>query len=638
MNNAPSAERAPLTIFTARRIHTMDESLPVATAVAVAGGRIVAVGDLDSMAPWREGRDVTLDRRFEQQVLLPGLIDNHIHPYLGALLMPTEHIAPEPWRQADGSIRPAARTPEDYRRTLLERAAEHADEGELFVTFGYQRALHGKLGRPELDAMFPRRPVILIQRSFHEFILNTCALQTLGLTAEAVAHNPQANWAEGHFVETAILFPIKALLPRVLTPQWYHRGLEMMARLMHQGGITTAADMMFGAIDPEYELAALDAILERGELPMRVVNVCDARSFANRAAGRETGPPDAPVDFAAGLAPMQAMLARGSERVWFSKAAKLFADGAMFAQLMQMNAPGYVDGHQGEWLMAPPVLSEGVRTLWNAGWQVHLHVNGDAGMDAVLEALEAAQDGKPRFDHRFHAHHVGYLSQAQTTRLAALGAHASVNPYYLHALGDDYARVGLGPERAAQITRCGSLLRAGAKLSFHSDFMMAPPEPLLLAWCAATRRTLSGQVMAPDERLTLMQALRAITIDAAWALRLEHEIGSIAAGKRADFCVLHDDPFEAGAEGLKDLRIAGTVFEGRPHMLAQPAVSSIGSVAQVHADSAAERAARPRASLYKAVAACCGVADRCDIARQWAAWIGAARQGLSVHMSRELSG
>ncbi|MFO1224781.1 MAG: amidohydrolase [Burkholderiaceae bacterium] len=625
MNTTPGTERAPLTIFTARRIHTMDESLPLATAVAVADGRIVAVGDLDAMAPWREGREVTLDRRFERQVLLPGLIDNHIHPFLGALLMPTAHIAPEPWRQADGSIRPAARTPEDYRRLLVESAAAKPDKEELFVSFGYQRSLHGKLARPELDALFPERPVMLIQRSFHEFILNTRALAKLGLTAEAAAHNRQADWAEGHFVETAIILVIKRLLPHFLTPQWYHRGLGMMARLMHQGGITTGADMLFGAIDPEYEGAALDTVFERGAVPMRMVNICDARSFANRAGGRETGPPDAPIDFAAALAPMQAMLRRASPKVWFSKASKLFADGAMFAQLMRMNAPGYIDGHQGEWLMAPPVLAEGVRTLWNASWQIHLHVNGDAGMDAVLDALQAAQDEKPRFDHRFHAHHVGFLSQAQTKRLAALGAHASVNPYYLHALGDDYARIGLGPERAAQITRCGSLLREGVRVSFHSDFMMAPPEPLLLAWCAATRRTLSGQVTAPDERLTLEQALRGITIDAAWALRLDHEIGSIVAGKRADFCVLEDDPFEAGADGLKDLRIAGTVFEGRPHMLARPAASSIASLAQAHADRAAS-APRRRASAYKAVAAaCCGVADRCDLAREWAAWIGAAR-------------
>ena len=629
MTSRPASPLAPLTIFTARRIHTMDESLPVATAVAVSEGRIVAVGDLASMAPWREGRTVTVDERFADRVLLPGLIDNHIHPFLGALLMPTEHIAPEPWRQADGTVRPAARTPDEYRRLLLERVAAHPDKTDWFISFGYQPALHGKYGRAELDALFPDRPVVLIQRSFHETYLNTAATTKLGLTAEIVGSHPQVDWPDGHFFETGNKLVMARLMPYFLRPEWYHRGLQMTTQLMHQGGITTAGDMLFGGINPDYELTALDAVLHHGGAPMRVVNVFDGRGFSNRAAGAGIGPPDQPVAFEQGLAAMQPLFERAGPKVWFSKSVKLFADGAMFSQLMQMNPPGYIDGHHGEWLMAPDVLMQGVRTFWNAGWQVHVHVNGDGGMDAVLQVLEAAQAERPRFDHRFHLHHVGFHAAAQTARIAALGAHASVNPYYIHALADDYARFGLGPERAAQITRSGSLLRAGIKLSFHSDFMMAPAEPLLLAWCAATRTTGSGRVVSPDERLTLMQALRGVTIDAAWALRVEHEVGSISAGKRADFCVLLDDPFELGVERLKDVRIAGTVFEGTPHLLAQP-------VASLHAAVAGEarpqrRPARRRATpRYRPVPArCCGVSgDVCDIGRQWSSWAASSSHSL----------
>jgi predicted amidohydrolase YtcJ len=239
-------------------------------------------------------------------------------------------------------------------------------------------------------------------------------------------------------------------------------------------------------------------------------------------------------------------------------------------------------------------------------------------------ALAQAQAESPRFDHRFMLHHIGYHAAAQTARIAALGAHASVNPYYIHALADEYARVGLGPERASQITRCASLLRAGVRVSFHSDFMMAPPEPLLLAWCAANRITASGRVIAPEERLTLMQALRGITIDAAWALRLDHEIGSIAAGKRADFVVLQDDPFEFGVERLKDVRVAGTVFEGSPHMLARPLASLHGELAPDLASAAvSRRVARDAAPRYRMVGkSCCGnVPDCCEIGRQWAHWL-----------------
>lgn len=636
MTPNPANSHDPLTIFTARRIHTMDESLPEATAVAVAGGRIVAVGDLDSMAMWREGRDVTVDERFADQVLLPGLIDNHIHPFLGALLMPMEQIAPEAWRQHDGSVRPAARTPADYRRLLLESVAAKPDKDDWFISWGYQPALHGRWTRPELDAAFPDRPVILWQRSFHETYMNTRATDKLGLTRESTAGHPQIDWDAGHFFETGNKAVMMRLMPYFLRPEWYQEGLRRTAALMHQGGITTAGDMLFGSINPEYEVAALQQVLEQGDAPMRMVNVFDSRGFSNRASGIQAmGPPDQPIAFEAGLQAMQPWLQRGSAKVWYTKAVKFFADGAMFSQLMQMRAPGYADGHHGEWLMAPQVLKAGVRTFWNAGFTVHVHVNGDAGMDAVLDALEAAQDEKPRFDHRFHAHHVGFHAQAQTARLAALGAHASVNPYYIHALADDYSRFGLGAERAGQITRVGSMLREGMRVSFHSDFMMAPAEPLTLAWCAANRRTGTGQVVSPSERLSLMQALRGITIDAAWALRQEHEVGSIAAGKRADFVVLNDDPFELGVERLNQVRIAGTVFEGRPHMLAQSLASTLsgaladglhGAAAPPAHSAAATAASRQAygAPFRTLAAACCGFTDRCDIVRQWSAWLGAA--------------
>lgn len=616
----------PLRIFVARRIHTMDDSLPEATAVGVIGERIVAVGDLESMAPWREGREVEVDERFRDKVLMPGLIDNHIHPFLGALLMPMEIIAPEAWRMPDGSVVPAVRTPGEYLERLKARLAAKPDKEDWFISWGYQPSLHGRLARPELDRLCPDRPMILWQRSFHETYMNTKALAKLGLSANKVAANPQIEWEQGHFFETGNKMVTGLLLPYFMRHEWYHKGLAMTGSLMHQGGITTAADMLFGALNPAYEIEALRAAFGLGTLPLRVINIPDARSFSNRAAGKTMGPPDTPLEFAAGLAVIDEVRKQAGPRLWFPKAIKLFADGAMFSQLMQMKQPGYIDGHHGEWLMSPEVLAEGVRVFWNAGYQIHVHVNGDGGMDAVLSAVERAQAEKPRFDHRFHAHHVGCCTAAQVTRMAALGVHASVNPYYVHALADDYSLFGLGSERASQIVRAGSMLRAGMRVSFHSDFMMAPPEPLLLAWCAATRITRNGKVVSPEEQLTLHQALRGVTIDAAWALGLEGEIGSIAAGKRADFAILEDDPFELGVDRLKDVRIAGTIFEGQPHLLGQP-------VASLHATLAASATARvPRpaahnrrgtAVRYRAVpGSCCNNAqDRCDIVRQWAAWM-----------------
>lgn len=627
MNDVPQSPTAPrpaMTVYVARRILTMDPSLPEATAVGVVGDRIVAVGDLASMAPWRSHYQVTVDERFADQVLMPGFIDNHIHPFLGATLLPMEIIAPEPWRRPDGSVWPEARTPQRYLELLEARLAARTDHDEWFISWGYQPSLHGRLFRRELDRLCPDRPVILWQRSYHETYLNSRAIDRLGLDPDRVARHPQVDLDDGHFFETGNKLVVAKLRGHVMRPQWYDRGLELMASLMHQGGMTTAGDMLFGSLDPDFELDALDRVLERQDRPLRVVNVFDARGFANRATGQALGPPDSTVDFAAGIASIEARRAAPRRRVRPIKAIKLFADGAMFSQLMQMRAPGYIDGHHGEWLMSPAVLADGVRTFWNAGYTIHVHVNGDAGMDAVLDALERAQAERPRFDHRFHVHHVGYCSAAQVDRLAALGAHASVNPYYIHALADDYSLLGLGPERATQIVRCGSMRRAGLRVSFHSDFMMAPAEPLLLAWCAATRTTRSGSVASPSERLTLEQALRGITIDAAWALGLEHEIGSIVAGKLADFAVLQDDPMEFGVDGLKDVRVAGTVFEGTPHLLAEPLASLHASHPPPPEAPRARRALRAGGyRRYRPVpAGCCAPgADRCDLIRQWAGWL-----------------
>lgn len=622
MNKPTSTSpREPMRIFLARHIHTMDESLPHATAVGVIGDRIVAVGDLESMAPWREGREVVIDERLRDKVLLPGFIDNHVHPFLGALLTPMEIIAPEAWRMEGGHIAPAANTPERYLELLKARLAAKTDHSEIFISFGYQPSEHGRLNRAELDRLCPDRPVILWQRSFHETYMNTAAIERLGLTEDAVGTHPQVNWSAGHFFETGNKLVVAKLLPMMLRPEWYHRGLDTTAELMHQGGITTAGDMLFGSIDPEFELAALEACIERKNRPLRVVNIADARGFSNRAIGRKVmGAPDECPPFEQGLKAIEAMRSRESRRVRFSKGIKLFADGAMFSQLMQMNPPGYIDGHHGEWLMSPAVLAEGVRVFWDAGYQIHVHVNGDGGMDAVLAALGAAQERKPRFDHRFIVHHVGFHTNAQSRRLAALGAHASVNPYYIHALADNYGLLGLGRERADQIVRAGSMLRNGLRVSFHSDFMMAPMEPLMLSWCAATRTTRSGRQVSPEEMLSINQALRGITIDAAFALRLDDEIGSISAGKKADFAVLEDDPFEFGAERLKDVRVAGTVFEGELHLLDTPVASVLAGDAVVAAPTA--QRSRVPSSSYRPVpsAFCCGPdGDPCLFLRQLAA-------------------
>ena len=121
----------------------------------------------------------------------------------------------------------------------------------------------------------------------------------------------------------------------------------------------------------------------------------------------------------------------------------------------------------------------------------------------------------------------------------------------------------MGPDRAHRLNACRSALQAGVALAIHSDAPVTPLAPLFTAWCAVNRLTPSGRVLGEDQCLTVPEALRAITLGAAWTLKLDHEIGSIECGKRADFAVLDDDPYEMRPAALKDVRVWGTVLSGR---------------------------------------------------------------------------
>jgi predicted amidohydrolase YtcJ len=161
--------------------------------------------------------------------------------------------------------------------------------------------------------------------------------------------------------------------------------------------------------------------------------------------------------------------------------------------------------------------------------------------------------------------HYGFARDDQHARAHRLGIAVSNNAYYTHELSPIYAEHGLGTERAADISPLGAAARAGVRLSFHSDFPMAPAEPLRLVWVAVNRIGSDGRVWGGDQRLPLDLALRAVTIEAARSLGLEGEIGSIEVGKRADFTILERDPYAVDPAELADIPIWGTVLGGRPH-------------------------------------------------------------------------
>ncbi|MEM7408316.1 MAG: amidohydrolase family protein [Pseudomonadota bacterium] len=547
-----------ITVFTARRFITMNPSNPSATAVAVRDGRILEVGSMETIQPWLESGPHRIDERFADCVVLPGLIDPHLHPSMAAVLLPMHFITAMEWRLPWGVVAPVT-THDGFMQRALELHESLQDPDEPLFLWGYHQFWHGRVMRAELNRVSNSRPIVSWQRSFHELALNDAAFGWLELDEQRLSNAHQVDVANGRFYERGKDFLSAKLNQYLLAPERFKAGLRRLRDVVHLGGHTTIADMAVPIFDLDMEWDALVEVLDNEQTPFRVEMIAHGLRAAR-------GSPDVHAMVAA----VDALQARNRKRLRFSDHVKFFADGAFFSQLAQMEAPGYIDGHHGEWMMPLEELEERTRAFWNAGYKIHVHVTGDMGLSFVVDLLEKLQWERPRFNHGFTIEHFGFSTPEQVQRLHALGANVSANVYYLYELSDAYARQGIGHERAHAMARLGSCERIGMRAAVHSDFTMAPAVPLFSAWIAANRLNCEGQVVGPHERLSLDAALRAITIDAAHIIGRADEIGSLRAGKLADFTVVDADPYEVGPERLRELVVLATVLEGAVYPVTQP--------------------------------------------------------------------
>jgi predicted amidohydrolase YtcJ len=546
-----------ITVFVAKKIVTMDPARPTATAVAIRGREILSVGSLADLRPWLKEHPHRIDTQFKDKVLMPGMIDPHLHPLLGAVAFQTVWITPEPWNVM-GEKTPATNGQDAYRKALKAAVAGRKKDAPIFMTWGFSADTHGDLSGDLLDDISREVPILVLQRSMHEIYINTPMLELLktkGLDTDKHKDHPQIDWKKKHFWEDGMFgVALPSMAGILLAPAAADPGFRKTRDYLNYNGITTVADMNTGGTDLALEMSALQRNLDTPDSPVRVRLTPDVYKL-----GLALKSPEAAMKLVGELK------AKNTRHLIFNNGIKLFADGAMFSQAMQLGEPGYIDGHKGEWITQPSPFLEVARSYWNAGYQIHVHTNGDGGARMVLDTLQKLQDEKFRADHRFTIEHYGYADDGTSRRIAKLGAQVSANPFYLHDLGDRYAASGLGTDRAARIAPLGGLVKRNVPVGLHSDFPMAPAEPLFLAWTAASRETMSGKVFAPAERLTLEQAIRAVTIDAAYMIGMETELGSIEAGKLADFAVLDKDPYEVGVKGLRNIKVWGTVFEGKVH-------------------------------------------------------------------------
>lgn len=527
-------------------IITMEgEQMQEVEAVVVDGDKIVYQGDLDEV---KKVYGKTTIRDLNGKTMLPGFIEPHVHPSIAVTVLPNEIIGPYDW-DLPGGIKKGAKTKDEFRERLRSALSERANEDEMFLVWGYHQMWHGELSRQELNNIAGDQPLGIIHRSFHEFFVNDAALEKLNITKDEFENLPQVDWKKGHFYEAGWLAVLPKIVGALFVPSKLKQGTEMMNTIIQKNGITTIAEPGFPSSNFLLEYGMYQSSMSIAP-PYDLYLIPNGTRLYHAKGGNE-----AALEFIEGLPEYNS-----THLTFLPKQVKLFADGAMYSQLMQMKE-GYSDHHEGQWMTNLDLLKSQVEFYWENNYKIHVHANGDLGIQEMIDMVAPLKKEKD-FDHRFTLHHMAYFTSDQAEQMKALKMEASVNPYYLWALSDKYSEEGLGEERATHLVRTKSLLDNDIPVSFHSDFSMAPLSPLTLAWVAVNRVTSGGKHVSQNQRISVYEGLKAITIDAARTLNLEHEIGSIAKGKRANFVILEQNPFLINPMKLKDIIIHSTIHNG----------------------------------------------------------------------------
>lgn len=522
-----------LRLFLGGVIRTMDPARPVAAALAVRDGRIVAIGPPEDVLRLRTGDAVVVD--LAGRTLIPGFVDPHTHFSVGAL----EGF----W--ADCRTPPLGTIAEI--QAVLRAAAAAAPAGEWVRGWGYRDgSLAGRRPptRHDLDEAVPDRPALLLHFSHHQGVANSRALAAAGIT-RATPDPPGGEIARDKSGEpTGLLFErAMSAVERASREGWERRFAEVAAaacRRFAAAGLTTVQDAAVGpAMERRYREAA-----EAGALLIRVERMA--------------------VSPAGWFEPPWDRVREAGESGWL----KLFVDGG-YRCAMRLPRDGR-EVTSGFLFYRREELAELLVTAWRAGWRgVTCHAIGNLGVETCVGAIEDALRREPAGAGRVRLDHGMFLSDEVIRRIAALGIRVVGQPSFVYDLGPGPAVAGL------RVRAFGTLRAAGVPQAFSSDFPCGTLAPLVGIYAAATRRARSGEAGDPEEAVPVAAALQAYTLDAARAAGLEGECGSLEAGKRADLVVLSGDPLATPPESLLGLRVVATWVAGRP-VYTEPAGSSRG--------------------------------------------------------------
>jgi predicted amidohydrolase YtcJ len=516
----------------------------IVEAVAIANGRILAVGSDEEIRAYASPNTTVID--LKGRLAVPGLSDSHAHFIQGGFQLLSVDLKD-------------SRSEEEFVRRIAEKART-LPPGRWMQGGDWDEEAWPSEKLPTrwlIDPVTPRTPVFISRYDGHAVLANSLALELAGITKETpdppggvIVRDPKSGEPTGVLKDEAQDLVAK-VIPRPSQAEM-EEALRAALKEAARVGLTSIHDITVGPEAWNGNFTGEIELLRRAELEgwltCRIYAITPIANWKNlEQAGISH---DMGSDF----------LEMG--------AVKAFADGSLGSRTAWMFKP-YDDDPSNSGLpmpiMAPPAkLEEIARQADKAVIQICTHAIGDRAVSSLLDIYERIGGEHPAA-HRFRVEHAQHVRPEDFARFGKLGIVASMQPY--HAVDDGrWAEKRIGHERARSSYAWKSMLGAGAKLAFGSDWPVAPLDPLLGIYAAVTRATLDGKNPGgwfPEQRLTVEEALRAYTLGAAYAAFQEKEKGTISPGKLADVVVLSDDLFQIPPERIKDVRVEVTIVGGK---------------------------------------------------------------------------
>ena len=559
-NNNDFSEGADI-LFHNGPIITMEKDQPNAEAVYIENGIIKLVGDYDLLRKNIKKTTIVVD--LKGQSLLPGFIDSHTHPALSAFLYNMVDLS--------GFIH---RTEEDLWNHFADKVSDY-NPGDWILCKGFDQILVPDLIPPHisfLDSIAPNNPVLIISQSLHSYWANSHAFHAAGINrttpdpekSSYYERDTNGNFT-GYIAEQAAFEPFKKEILSSLGIKRLKENSLMVLKDYAKNGYTSITSMGITTSDKKVIQLYKHISSKTSTITNRILSLLDIlpkreNTVRNFIFLRYD---------AAHLFPTSS--ANGDD---FFKimGVKLWYDGSPYTGSMYLEAP-YLDnhftnnvlhipsGHTGIPLLTKNQLSSYIMKYQSEGWQVAIHAQGDIAIRDIMNVFDNI--GLPsENDFRHRIEHCILIDNESIEKMSKMNIHPSFHINHLYYYGDALEKQIIGASRADQMLPLKSAAENDLRFTLHADQPMFPSKPFSLLHTAVNRKTKDGKMLGKQNLITVYQGLEALTINAAWQIKMDEKIGSIKEGKYADLIILDRNPLETDKEDLRSIRVLDTYVHG----------------------------------------------------------------------------